>query len=187
MGEEENPGEIYFGFVSQERILSAPADSLELELVVVKDVPGWGPLFRAVLSEGTYVSTGSYTGLTDNNSRAWMRAVALSKGLSVPELEAMPEFQAFKERMDEQVAESEFMAGLECWRQEWPLRVTSEQGWLGPERAGTARRMDSISTAIQATRPDMGTDRRPCRVVPPDTISGIARPRPEKKKTPPGR
>jgi hypothetical protein len=172
MGEEGEPGEIYYGFVSQDRFLSAPADSLELELVVVKDLPGWGALIQADLPEGIYVSTGSYTGLTDNNSRAWMRAVALSEGLSVPELEAMPEFQAFKERMDEQVAESEFMAGLMCWRQKWPLRITAEEGWLGPERAATARRMDSISMAIQAARPDMGTDGRPCHVSPPDTIGG---------------
>jgi hypothetical protein len=101
-----------------------------------------------------------------------MRAVALSEGLSVPELEAMPEFQAFKERMDQEVSESEFMAGLECWRQKWPLRVTGEEGWLGPEEAETSRRMDSIAAVIQAARPDMGTDGRPCHMVLPDTTSG---------------
>lgn len=185
MAGEDEEGEVYFGFSSEERHLSAPDDSLELELVVVKDLPGWGARLQGDLLEGTYLSTGSYSGLTDHSTMIWVAAMAMGEGLSIPEMEEMPEFRALRERLKEHVGRNEFMAGLECWRQKWPLRITAEEGWLGPERARVSREMQDVSGLLRSARPDMGTDGRRCDPVVPDTLpASWERPWPGERRPP---
>ena len=57
--------EIYFGFVSTGKYLTAPGDKLELELTVPKDLAGIGALQTGILPAGKYVSKGTYSGLID--------------------------------------------------------------------------------------------------------------------------
>jgi len=58
-------GEIYFGFISTRKYLTAPGDKLELELTVTKDLPGIGGIQTGVLPAGKYTSKGTYSWLVD--------------------------------------------------------------------------------------------------------------------------
>ena len=52
-------GEIYFGFRSTRKYLTAPGDKLELELTVTKDLDGIGAVQTGILPAGKYQSRGN--------------------------------------------------------------------------------------------------------------------------------
>lgn len=108
----EKAGECYFGFQTEERRLTSSADTLELELVVKKDLPGIGALQSGILPAGTYVSEGAYSMLNDE-----YKAPAHFK--DVP--------QATRDAFKKQVEHKAFM---ENWKRQWSLKITSEEGWL---------------------------------------------------------
>lgn len=109
-------GSAYFGFRSAKKYLTAPGDRLRVELLVKRDLRGIGPTQTGVLTAGTYRSKGSYSGLLD--------AYTVPPGLA-----GLPEEALAKLREG-----VEFMAFLENWETQWPLRITSEEGWLVPEQ-----------------------------------------------------
>ena len=37
-----------------------------------------------------------------------------------------------------------FTAFLGCWRERWPLRITGDDGWLGPEQRAQFLQPDSL-------------------------------------------
>lgn len=110
-------GEIYFGFQSTKKYLTAPGDRLKIELQVKKDLEGIGATETGILPAGTYISEGTYSGLIDE----FPVSPDLRKDVSeetISEIRKMIEFKAF----------------MENWESQWPLKITSQEGWLSPEQ-----------------------------------------------------
>lgn len=130
---EDRGGTIYFGFRSTDTYVTAPSDSLEIELEVLQDLEGEGQLYTGILPAGSYSSAGSYSGL---NNRPWMK--------------------------NEDYVPWAFM---QCWRELWPLVITSNDGWLGAEAAAQVRaprkRIGAIASWFGIGRRD-GTDGESC-------------------------
>jgi len=126
-------GEIYFGFISTRKYLTAPGDKLELELTVTKDLAGIGAIQTGILPAGKYKSRGTYSGLVDEYDTSALAEELAKKGKKSPaeqegllnKLRAMCEHKAF----------------LESWKNQWPLKITSEKGWLPDERASALKAM----------------------------------------------
>jgi len=126
-------GEIYFGFTSTRTYLTAPGDRLELELTVTKDLPGIGAIQSGILPAGKYISKGTYSGLIDEYDTTLLAKELAKEGKSSPEeqqtllnkLRAMHEHKAF----------------LELWTDQWPLKITSDKGWLPDKQAALAKAM----------------------------------------------
>ncbi|MCP4451465.1 MAG: carboxypeptidase regulatory-like domain-containing protein, partial [Planctomycetes bacterium] len=105
-------GEIYFGFQSQQKVLTASGDFLEIELRVVKDLDGIGNLQTGILRAGLYQTQGTY-------------ALVMDEG-QVPEA-----FQSMPQEVVDKIREGmSFRAVTGDWQSYWPLEITSEQGWL---------------------------------------------------------
>ncbi len=126
-------GEIYFGFVSTREYPTAPGDELQLELTVTKDLPGIGALQTGILPAGKYTSTGSYSGLIDEYDTTFLAGQLASEG-KVPSAEQ--ELLLAKMR-----AMYEHKAFLEFWKEQWPLKITGDTGWLPAEQAAAVKEM----------------------------------------------
>jgi hypothetical protein len=114
----KNPktGEIYFGFESSNKYATAPNDTLEIELHVIKDLNGIGATHTGILPKGIYTSQGTYSGLIDKYK--------VSESFKdVP-----------KETIDKLKKMYEFKAFLENWKQQWELKITGDDGWLPAEQ-----------------------------------------------------
>ena len=105
-------GEIYFGFQSKKKYLTALNDRLKIELSVIKDLDGIGAVQTGILPKGNYTSEGVYSGLLDEYK--------VPKGM-----ESLPE-----ETLEQLRQNVEFRAFMEHWEQQWDLKITSEEGWL---------------------------------------------------------
>lgn len=136
---------IYFGFLSSRAYATAPGDKLELELTVVKDLPGIGALQAGTLPAGTYRSKGAYSGLIDEYD-----ATEMLKGLEqVGKVDARG-----REEVVAKVREMyEHKAFLQSWKPQWPLTITADQGWLPPEQAATTKAMMQKVKAEQKNAP----------------------------------
>lgn len=156
-------GEIYFGFESSMRYATAPGDSLEIELVALEPLTGIGAYQQGTLPAGRYLSTGSFSSLTDDDSAQWIRMIAMMKGIPRDELESMPEIQALRERLSAIEGRMEYMAFMECWRQPWSLTITAEEGWLPAARAAESR---AWTSRLAGAPDEMGTDGRSCAAQP---------------------
>ncbi len=122
-------GEIYFGFISTVKYMTAPGDKLELELNVKKDLPGIGAIQSGILPAGIYTSKGTYSGLIDDYDTSAMEdKLAEEGGLSTDEQEAL---------LSKLRSMYENKAFLESWEDQWPLKITSETGWLPEEQVKT--------------------------------------------------
>lgn len=109
---QSGAGEIYFGFQSQQKVMTASGDQLEMELHVVKDLDVMGNLHTGILPAGLYRAQGTYALLTDEGE--------------VPEaFQSMP--QEIVDKMRERMS---FRAMTGNWQAYWPLEITSDQGWL---------------------------------------------------------
>jgi len=135
-GSEDRAG-IYFGFQSESQYLTSVRDSLEIELIAVDDLAGIGAQMSGVLRSGTYRATGSYLLLTDRASERWLPLVATLEGISVEQLETMPEAQALVARLRETSQAMDPQAFIQCWSNTWTLEPTGD-GWLSAEDAATA-------------------------------------------------
>lgn len=63
VGEPSRDSSFYFGLRTQTRFDTAPDDSLIITLVAAEDLPGRGPHSEGTLPKGTWVATGTYSGL----------------------------------------------------------------------------------------------------------------------------
>ncbi len=125
--------EIYFGFVSTGKYLTAPGDKLELELTVTKNLEGMGALQTGILPAGTYTSRGTYSWLVDESDTSLLAEELKKEGrFSTSEQEAL--LKKHHEMVD-------YRAFLESWKEQWPLIITSEKGWLPREKAAELRNM----------------------------------------------
>jgi len=122
-------GEIYFGFQSEQKVMTASGDQLEIELHVVRDLDGIGSLQTGILPAGLYQAQGTYALLTDEGK--------------VPEaFQSMP-----KEVVDKMRERMSFRAVTGNWQIHWPLEITSDQGWLeGPLREQMKQLMERTET-----------------------------------------
>ncbi len=137
----EGRGEIYFGFVSTKKYLTAPNDKLELELTVTKDLPGIGAEKSGILPSGIYKSTGTYSGLLDD-----FESSALGKQLLEKEVITEEE----QKQIDVLRSAIEYKAFLEDWKEQWSLNITSQKGWLTDEQLfkmdqARSRRLNSVN------------------------------------------
>jgi len=126
-------GEIYFGFISTCRYLTAPGDKLELELTVTKNLEGMGALQTGILPTGKYISKGTYSELIDEYDTTFL-AEELAKEGKMPPAEQEALLNKWREML-------EHKAFLESWTEQWPLKITSEKGWLPDERASAMKNM----------------------------------------------
>jgi len=106
-------GAIYFGFQSRKKYLTAPGDEIEIELTVKKDLDGIGSLHTGVLPAGKYKSKGAYSGLIDEYNTDHLDGDKMTKEM-IEKVRSTYEYKAF----------------LENWQQQWPLKITSDKGWM---------------------------------------------------------
>ena len=126
-------GEIYFGFISTHKYLTAPGDKLELELTVTKDLSGVGGLQTGILPAGKYTSEGTYSGLIDEYDISLLAAkLAEQNKTSADEQESL---------LNKLRSKYEYKAFLESWADQWPLKITGEKGWLPDEQASAVKAM----------------------------------------------
>ena len=111
--------EIYFGFVSTGKYLTAPADKLELELTVTKDLSGIGAIQSGILPSGKYTSKGSYSGLIDDFNTSILEGKLAEEGkISIDEQETL---------LNKVRSMYENKSFLESWDDQWPLKITSQK------------------------------------------------------------
>jgi hypothetical protein len=137
--------EIYFGFISTRKYLTAPGDKLELELTVNKDLPGIGATETGILPAGKYTSKGSYSLLIDEYDTTLLAKELAEEGKMSPE-----EQQVLLNKLR---AIYEHKAFLESWTDQWPLNITGEKGWLSDEQRAALKQLDA-----NAKRPVASTD-----------------------------
>lgn len=109
IGDARPDSSFYFGFSTGQRIATAVGDSVIVTLNVTEDLRGRGPYSQGTLATGTWVATGTYTGLyggTLNPLRDLVRA-------GDPPI-----------------------AFLTCWDTAWVLRDASDEGWMGSKPTG---------------------------------------------------
>ena len=128
---DPNCGEIYFGFISTRKYLTAPGDRLQLELTAVKDLEGIGPNQAGVLPAGTYAAEGSYTALTDQYSSEQADDIIKRAKKMHPQMQ-----QNLLQKLREQY---EYKAFLETWTGQWRLTITAETGWLSPRKVAQVK------------------------------------------------
>ena len=150
--EAGGPSQFYFGFRSTTTFLTAPDDDLEVELLVLKDLAGIGPLQTGVLAAGTYRAKGTYFLLLDDfdssqqMSEAQLIDSLAEAGVTGDEAEMMARtVQGVYLAM--RMNAFRFIAGTGCWENLWPLKITSNEGWLPPEQAALQERMLEIERA----------------------------------------
>jgi len=122
-------GEIYFGFISTIKYLTAPSDMLELEFTVKKDLPGIGARQSGILPAGKYTSKGTYSGLIDDYDTSAMESKLVEQNKVSPD-----EQKALLSKIRSMYENKAF---LELWEDQWSLNITSETGWL-PEKQAKA-------------------------------------------------
>lgn len=133
-------GEIYFGFLSTRKYLTALGDELELELIVTKDLLGIGAFQTGILPAGTYTSRGTYSGLIDEYDTTLLANELAKEGKKFPS-----EQETLLNKIREMC---EHKAFLESWKDQWPLIITSEKGWLPREKAAELRNLrEKLNTA----------------------------------------
>jgi len=126
-------GEIYFGFISTHRYLTAPGDRLELELTVKKDLPGIGAMQTGILPAGKYTAEGTYSVLIDEYDTRMLEAELAKEGKqSADETEVL---------LNNMRSMYEYKAFLESWANQWSLKITSQKGWLPAEKANALKAM----------------------------------------------
>lgn len=142
-------GEIYFGFISTQKYLTAPGDKLELELTVTKDLTGIGAIETGILPAGKYTSKGTYSVLFDEYDTTFLAKEFAKEGkMSAEEQQAL---------LDKMRSKLEYKAFLESWIDQWPLKITSEKGWLPEEQASASRAMLK-KLSKQAQQPSVSID-----------------------------
>ena len=113
IGDARADGGFYFGFSTEERFPTAPADSLLITLTTLEDLSGRGPHHRAVLKAGVWEMSGTYSAIYGG----WWNPLHLLIRLGQPPA-----------------------AYLECWDATWPMTVTANEGWSDSQADSSERR-----------------------------------------------
>jgi len=143
-------GEIYFGFISTRKYLTAPGDKLELELTVTKDLAGIGAIQTGILPAGKYKSRGTYSGLVDEYDTSSFAERWAKEGKKSPAEQ--------EELLNKLRAMCEHKAFLESWKNQWSLKITSEKGWLSDKQATAVRaRREKLSRQTQPPEVSTGS------------------------------
>ena len=115
IGDMPPDSSLYFGFSTGQRFATSVGDSVIITLIAAQDLRGRGPLSQGTLAKGTWVATGTYSGLygvTLNPIRDAVRA-------GEPPV-----------------------AYLTCWDTVWMLRDARDVGWMG-EKPAEEKELDS--------------------------------------------
>lgn len=143
-------GEIYFGFRSTRKYLTAPDDKLELELTVTKDLPGIGSIQTGILPAGKYKSVGTYSALIDEYDTSAFAEEMAKEGKKSPAEQ--------EELLNKLRAMCEHKAFLESWKDQWSLKITGEKGWLSDEKATALKAFrKKLSSQTQSPRVSNGS------------------------------
>ncbi len=143
-------GEIYFGFRSTRKYLTAPGDKLELELTVTKDLDGIGAMQTGILPAGKYKSRGAYSWLVDEYDTSAFAEGLAKKGKQSPAEQ--------EELLNKLRARCEYRAFLELWKDQWALKITSEKGWLSDKQAAAIKAMrEKLSRQTQPPEASNGS------------------------------
>ena len=104
IGDARPDSSFYFGFAAPERFPTTVGDSLVITLVAREDLRGRGPHSEGTLPKGTWVATGTYSGLYGGTLNPLRDLVNAGKT---------------------------GIAFLECWDTVWPLKDARDGGWMG--------------------------------------------------------
>ena len=128
-------GEIYFGFQSTKKYLTAPGDLLQIELKVTKDLDGIGGVETGILPAGTYLSKGRYSGLID---------------MMMPIMDGKETFFNFmtEDQRDTVRGQFEYKAWVDNWDERWSLKITSNKGWLSEEQRISTEKMSNLMNSL---------------------------------------
>ena len=122
-------GGIYFGFISTKKYLTAPGDKLELVLTAQKDLPGIDELKSGILPAGTYKTEGTYSALLDEYDAQVKEALSKNGEITKQQQESL---DSMKSRYNNK-------AFMDSWKEQWPLNITSEKGWIPEAQAITLK------------------------------------------------
>ncbi|TVP78233.1 MAG: hypothetical protein EA352_02310 [Gemmatimonadales bacterium] len=130
---QRGEGEIYFGFIGEVEVWTHRRDSVVVRLHAARDLEGIGRYEEAVLPEGSYEASASYSILTGH-----------------------PRFRLFSQP-------SEPRAYIGCWRSKWEMELSGEPGWTGtrgePEDSRFLARLAQMMPSVGA---EQGTDGSRC-------------------------
>jgi len=121
IGDMPRDSSVYFGFSTRERFATSVGDSVIITLIAAQDLRGRGPLSQGTLAKGTWIATGTYSGLyggTLNPLRDLVRA-------------GDPPVAYFT-----------------CWNTVWVLRDARDIGWMG-EKPAAEKELDSGKRQLQ--------------------------------------
>jgi RNA polymerase sigma factor (sigma-70 family) len=119
-------GEIRYRFTSSQQYFTSPDDTLELQWQVPTDLDGIGRFQTGILPAGVYKTRGTYTVISDE--------------YQVPDA-----FKAFpQDTVARLKAENSYTAFMEKWQTQWPLQITSDEGWLDPRARARAERIQKL-------------------------------------------
>ncbi len=109
IGDMPRDSSFYFGFSKEQRFATAVGDSIVVTLTAAEDLRGRGPYSQGTLVTGTWVATGTYSGLYGGTLNPLKSLVRAGK----PPI-----------------------AFLTCWDTTWVLRDASDAGWMGAKSTG---------------------------------------------------
>ncbi len=115
ISERPRDSRAYFGLSTHQRFATSVGDSVIITLRAAQDLRGRGPYSQGTLTQGTWVATGTYSGLyggTLNPLRDLVNAGAPP------------------------------IAFLNCWDTVWELRDARDNGWMG-EKPAEEKKLDT--------------------------------------------
>jgi hypothetical protein len=108
IGDLPRDSSVYFGFSTRERFATTVGDSVIITLIAAQDLFGRGPLSQGTLAKGTWVATGTYSGLYGGTLNPLRDLVNAGEPP---------------------------VAFLTCWDTVWLLRDVHDVGWMGAKPA----------------------------------------------------
>jgi hypothetical protein len=113
VGDAPRDSSFYFGLATERRFATAVDDSIIITLTVPEDLRGRGPHSQGTLAKGTWIASGTYSGLYGGTLNPLRNLIAAGKAPA---------------------------AYLTCWDTVWVLRDATDEGWMGPKVSGEAER-----------------------------------------------
>jgi hypothetical protein len=121
IGDMPRDSSVYFGFSTRERFATTVGDSVIVTLIAAQDLRGRGPLSQGTLAKGTWLATGTYSGLYGGTLNPLRDLVNAGE----PPI-----------------------AYLTCWDTVWVLRDARDAGWMG-EKPTAEKELESGKRQLQ--------------------------------------